>query len=125
MTLGEALSKIDVYKPNQRSTDEKLFWLTQLDGMLKTQLIDNHDTDIDTSGFEPYTQTTPSTQELLVPAPFDSIYVYWLAANIDLVNQEIDKYNNSASLYDSARLSFADWVNHYKAFKNPKPCWRF
>ena len=48
-------------------------------------------------------------KDLLVPAPYDILYMYWLMSKIDLLNQEIDKYNNDRALFENAFEEMSDW----------------
>ena len=43
MQLLEAINKIDALKPNTYSPDEKIWWLSELDGMIKKEIIDTHE----------------------------------------------------------------------------------
>ena len=42
------------------------------------------------------------------------LYVYWIMAQIDHLNQEMDKYNNDRSLFEDAWGNFADYWNRKK-----------
>ena len=57
--------------------------------------------------FGGYDQATNPDTVLLAPPPYDEIYRFFLEMHIDLVNQEYDRYNNSAALYAASwgRLS--------------------
>ena len=49
--------------------------------------------------------------ELLVPAPFDEVYLRWLEAQIDYANGEYDKYNNAILMYQTAYDGYANYYN--------------
>lgn len=55
--------------------------------------------------------TDPEATELLIPAPWDDIYIDYLVMRIDLAHQDIDRYNNGAALYASKRADWANWYN--------------
>ena len=82
MTVIEIIQKIDEIKPNTLSQEEKMRFLTTVDQTVKKQIIDNH-VGGESVGFAPYTDGTSLDRELLVPSPFDDIYLYWVAAQID------------------------------------------
>lgn len=109
MTLDKLLTRIDQQKPNAYTRQEKIDWVNQLDGMIKTKIIDTHE-GADDVYFREYTDDSGST-ELLVPAPFDRIYLYWLEANIDYANQEFGKYNNSMAMYNEMWSEYSRWYN--------------
>lgn len=100
MTIKEAIDRIDSLKHNTYSSADKIAWLSELDWSAKTLVIDLHEGSDDVT-FEGYTSTTPTDTELLIPPPFDSIYLHWLAAQIDYYNGEYDKYNAAIALYNA------------------------
>ena len=48
---------------------------------------------------------------LLIPYPYDDVYLKWLEAQIDYANGEIARYNNSITLYNSAMTAFMNYYN--------------
>ena len=109
MTIQEALGRLDALKFNSYSQSEKIEWLSQLDGMVKKQIIDTHD-GAETVTFTGYDDTTPVDQELLVPYPYDGVYLRWLEAQIDYHNGEFGRYNNAMVMFNQA---FSDYANYY------------
>lgn len=110
MTITEALQRIDALKPNSYTDLEKIEWLSILDGMIKAEIIDTHEGN-EGVVFEGYTEDVDSTKELLVPAPYDDIYIHWLSAQIDYTNGEYGKYNNSKAAYNNSYVAFAKSYN--------------
>lgn len=114
MKLIEAINMIDALVPNSYTQEDKIRWLSNLDGTIKKNIIDKF-VGGDEVTFEGYTAETPLETELLVPAPYDmTVYSYWLQAQIDYWNQELSKYNNSITLYNTAYTEFERWYirNH-------------
>lgn len=58
-----------------------------------------------------YTTDTPGTTELLMPAPYDKFYSYYIMREIDDLNQEMDKYNNDSAMFETRYRQAADWIN--------------
>ena len=116
MTLMDALYRIDEVKPNSYSQSEKTKWLSSLDGIVKREIIDTHEGG-EGVAYSGYTTDTALTTELLVPAPYDDIYLRWLEAQIDYANGEYGKYNNSITMYNAAYTAYA---NHYNRNHMPK-----
>ena len=48
---------------------------------------------------------------LLVPEPYSMLYLYYLTAQIDFLNGELARYNNSMVMYNTALSTYADYVN--------------
>lgn len=115
MTIMEAIYRIDEVKPNSYSQSEKVKWLNTLDGTVKSEIIDTHEGG-EGVVFEEYTDSDLS-KELLVPAPYDDIYLRWLEARMDYANGEYGKYNNSVTMYNTAYSAYA---NHYNRTHMPK-----
>ena len=110
MTIFDAINRIDAIKPNRYTQLEKIRALSTLDGIIKNSIIDTHEGSEDVV-FGGYTEETNLTTELLVPAPYDVIYLYWLESTIDYWNGETGKYNNSIELYNTAYSEFERYYN--------------
>ena len=110
MTLMDVLYRIDEVKPNSYSQSEKIKWLSTLDGMVKKQIIDTHEVkeEIEFKGYD--TETDLSTT-LLVPAPYDDIYLRWLEMQMDYSNGEYGKYNNSKLMFNTAFSAYELFYN--------------
>lgn len=116
MTIIDAINQIDALKPNTVSQSEKIRLLSQLDGRIKNEIIDTHNGG-ETVDFNGYDDSTPEITILLVPAPYDVLYIRYLDAQIDYLNGEIKRYNNSSTLYN---LAFRDYSNYYTRTHLPK-----
>lgn len=116
MKIREAITQIDSLKHNTYSTKEKIGWLSRLDGMVKRLIIDTHEGGEDIT-FTGYDDSTDQETEMLVPAPFDEMYIRWLEAQIDYANGEYDKYNNSILMYQA---SYDGYANYYNRNHMPK-----
>lgn len=116
MTIIEAINRIDVLKPNTYSQVEKVLWLSNLDGIIKNNIIDTHEGG-ESVDFAGYNEATPLATEMLVKAPHDDIYLKWLESWIDYTNGEYAKYNNSAQAYNDAYTAFE---RHYNKTHMPK-----
>lgn len=117
MKVIEAINHIDAVKPNAYSQDVKIKWLSTLDGIIKKEIIDTHEGGEGVS-FTGYTATSLMT-EMLVPAPYDDIYIKWLEAQIDYANGEFKRYNNTKNMYNNAYLAYAAAYNREHLPKGP------
>jgi hypothetical protein len=116
MTIMDAINRIDTLKPNRYDQREKIKWLSTLDERIMSDIITTHE-DPEITNFEGYTEETVLTTPLLVPSPFDVVYLHWLEAQIDYWNGEYAKYNNSMSVFYSI---YKDYVNQYNRTHMPK-----
>ena len=137
VTIQEALDMADQLKPNMMITPVKLRFLNEIEGKIYQEIILEHEypegvvqtettetetpaddwREILTCGRRPwkhpdrpeYNRDTDPGTDLLVPAPYDMLYVYWLIAQIDHMNMEMDKYNNDRLLFEDAYGNFSDF----------------
>lgn len=136
MTIQDALDRLDVQKPNKIDVQTKRQWLSELDGMIWIEVLLEHEPDarlerlvegeafvIDESmppesWFVGYGPEADMNTELLVVNPFsEDVYMYWLAAQVDLVNMETNGYANDHELYNAA---FSRYQNYYRKSHMPK-----
>lgn len=116
MTIIEAINRIDDLKHNTYDQKDKLEWLSRLDSMVKRLIIDTHEGGDEVS-FTGYDDSTDIHTELLIPAPFDEVYLRWMEAQIDYSNGEYDKYNNSIEMFNT---SWTGYQNYYNRTHMPK-----
>lgn len=119
MTIIEAINKIDALKPNNYTQDDKIKWLSNLDGIIKAEIIDTHEGFEDVV-FNGYNYDVPIDTVLLVPHPYDDIYIKWLESQIDYTNAEYGKYNNSVTAYNTAYSAFERYYNRQHLPKQTK-----
>lgn len=113
MKVIEAIDIVDKLKPNTFSREDKLRWLSDLDGRVLREIIDvflNSHTE-----FVPYNDEGLD-RTLVIPFPYEPIYTYWMEAMIDYWNGEIDRYNNSIALFNSEFTAFKeDYFRNHSA----------
>ena len=109
MTIAEVISKVDALMPNNYTPEDKIGWLSDLDARVKTQIIDTHRRN-EPIFFYGYDSILDLETELLVPAPYDEMYLRWLEAKIHYHNSEDDRYNNAIMLFNNA---YEGYKKHY------------
>ena len=110
MTIIEAINRLDTLKFNTYTQDDKVAWLSRADAMVKKLIIDTHE-GAEAVNFTGYDADTPLDTVLLVPSPFDEVYLRWMEAQIDYHNGEYDKYNNAIIMYNTAFESYQNYYN--------------
>lgn len=113
MTLQEAIEKCDKLKPNQYDEEEKTGWINELELRVVRDILQKHE------GYEEYVFMPYEPGEeavLIVPEPYSSMYVKFLFCQVDLYNTEIDRYNNSAALFNAI---FADYQSFFRRTHMP------
>lgn len=115
MTVIEAIELVDRLKPNKFSEEDKVKWLSDIDGLIVRELVDTHEDSPLQGEFGGY--TSADNTQLIAPYPYDNLYRWYLESQIDLGNMEIAKYNNSRTLFNNAYLTYTD---HYNRTHMPK-----
>lgn len=110
MTVREAITLVDRLKPNKYSDADKVNWLSEIDGLIVRELVDTHENSPIEGEFNGYADVSDETV-LIAQYPYDQLYRWYLSSQIDLANMEIDKYNNSKTLFNNAYLTFTDYYN--------------
>lgn len=110
MTIIEAINRLDKIKPNGYGQEDKIEWLSEIDGIVKQTVTDTHEGGEDIS-FTGYDATTPLDTVLLIPSPYDSAYLDWLSAKIDFADGEYARYNNSMTRFNDTFLAFSRFYN--------------
>lgn len=99
MTITEAISRADELRMNTISDEQKAAWVTALDGQLAERL--------DTV---PQDYNWPQEEaELLLPSPYDRVYVLYLCCQIDYYNNETALYGNDKAVYDAELNEALGW----------------
>ena len=109
MTIRDVISQVDANLANTYTQKEKISWLSLLDKRIKAMIIDTHE-GAENVTFNGYEENTDPDTVLLVPAPFDEIYLRWMESQIHYRNQEEDRCNNAT---DAFNMLWAEYRNYY------------
>lgn len=109
MTLGETIRRFDLLYPNAMELPLKVSLVSQLEGRLNAELLPLYGEN--DSAFTGYDALEDETRALMIPFPFDDIYIKFLAAENDLVNGDMDRYRNSSSVFNAAWETLAAFYN--------------
>lgn len=106
MTVQEVIDRVDRVKPNAFSDEDKILWLSEIEGKVQTEIFLKRIDDV--------VQIGSVDDELMVPFPYDSLYDMYLQAMIDFHNREYDQYANTADMYNQKWGDFEMWyTTHY------------
>lgn len=120
MLIRECIETVDALKPNTYQKEDKVRWLSNLDGRIVEEVIKKHVMD-EPIEFQPYDVENLET-ELLVKFPHDELYEAYLKMKIDEENGETARYNNSAAMFNALYEEFA---KAYHRTHKPIPASRF
>jgi hypothetical protein len=108
MTVNDAIARADELRVNLFGEAQKAGWIHSADCAIAEMM-----------GVEHPTNTFPNDRELLMPSPYDDVYVKYLMAMIAYHNGESGQYANDMELYNEAMERAGCWWirNHRPASK--------
>lgn len=118
MTIKECIDSVDSVKPNQYSIEDKVRWLSFLDGIIINEVIKTHEGYA--NEYEEFDGYSPDNLgvKLIAESPYDVLYESYLKMKIDEENGETARYNNSATMFNSYFLAYK---KHYNKTHRPLP----
>ena len=67
-----------------------------------------------------YNASEPEDMELLLPAPYDDVYLWYLCAQIDLMNEETQLYQHDSAVYNAAWERAQSWYRRSERARRKK-----
>ena len=111
MTVAKAIERSDELRPNPFSEEEKIRWLSELDGKIAREIFED-------KAFSGYDSAYDSEKELLLEEAYGDIYLFYLTAMIDFFSRDYTEYNNSMLMFNQALDGFAKAYKRGDAAKN-------
>lgn len=110
MTIKHALQTAEEMRPNGILGAVKIGWLSELEGRIVNELYGGRE-EYSHIAFEGYPIDADTQTVLLVPDAYANVYVYWLLMKVDFANNETERFNNDAILFNTAYLAYANHIN--------------
>lgn len=105
MTLSQLITFVDELKRNVFSPQVKTVWVNECEGMIQTDILLLSLADV-----VQYSWETDQNTQLLVQAPHDKLYRYYLEAMICYEQEEYDRYGNCIEMFNRHRLEYVRFV---------------
>lgn len=103
----DIIDRVDMMEPNQYSPEQKLHWLSTLDGKLYEEVFRPRHPEME----KPLPCQT-GQEELLLGHPYgEDIYYNYLQAMIAAENSETQRYNRRMTMFNSLMQEFSNWYN--------------
>ena len=113
MTINEAIARVDDLRDNTVRTNIKISWQQVYLEIIKTR------EGADAVTFPDYSDNN-GEQVLLVPPPYDMLYVYRLEAEICYRSEEIDRQANALTRYNELMDAFAKhYAREHRSLPHP------
>lgn len=103
MTAREAIARSQLIFTHNRSDEECLLYISQLEGRVKREVFD--------SAFSELT-LDDADEDLTMDAPYDMAYVYQIAAQVAHSNGEFERYQNIKMMADELHGDWLVWYLH-------------
>ena len=104
MTLLEVIERVKAEKPNAYSEETMVGWLNQLEKINQSEIMGRDGDEI-----IEYTWKDDGETELLIPEPYDDVYVNYVKAMVDYNNKEYSSYNINGQMFNSTYRTYANW----------------
>ena len=114
MKLREILSTVDQLRPNAYTDAEKIAMINTIEGRVYTDIFQK------AKGFEGEfipCEEGQEERELAVPVPFTDVYKYYLMAQIDFLNGDSARYNDTLVLFNNV---WGEYAAYYRENNKPK-----
>jgi hypothetical protein len=109
MTIKEVIDYVDSINPNDMTREEKINILSDLDLSLYNDVISNYKDAPSFNGYNP--EEIDEDTKLLVKAPYSDMYKFYLNAQVYLLHQEINYYNNNMEIFNDLYSKFIAFYN--------------
>ena len=110
----DIIERVDLLEPNDYSPEQKLRWLSSLDGKILREVIETHEGAEGTA----LPRYRSGQETLLVQAPYgEDLYVNYIQAMIAAENNETQRYNKRMTLFNAA---YQAWTNFYNRSHRPR-----
>lgn len=108
MLISEAITYCEYMTGQVVAPEQLVRWLSELDGRLAFEFYR-------TGEWAPYDPTDDTGAELLVPFPWDGLYVHHLAAKTYFSNGEYDRYENERVMSEQTLADFRSFMQRTQA----------
>lgn len=118
MTINEAIARVDDLRDNTMAPNIKIAWLQMVDQQVYHEIIKGR-VGADAVSLPDYSDEN-GERVLLVPPPYDMLYVYRLEAEICYKSEEIDRQANALTRYNELMDAFAkQYAREHRSLPHP------
>lgn len=108
MKAMDIIDRVDMLEPNAFAPEQKLRWLSTLDGKVYLEIILTHEG----GKLDALPEYETGQEELLIPRPYgEDIYYYYIMAMMDAENNETQRYAKRMTQFNAAYQEFTNWYN--------------
>jgi len=112
MTVNDAIAKVKDRKPNAYSEESLTDWLNECEAMVQREMFLTVPEEI-----VQYKWPEDMDTELILPRPYDALYVTYMIMMIQYTQEEYIAYNNTNAMYQTQYEAAQGYFNR----QNPNP----
>ena len=112
MTVNDVLTKVKDRKPNAYNDESLNDWLNECEAMVQREIMLTPPEEI-----IQYAWPDDRDRELILPRPYDALYINYIKMMIEFVQGEYGDYNNTNSMYEEQVKAAQGYFNRL----NPNP----
>ena len=105
MKIREVITQVDDLYANAFSEEDKIQWLKKIEEKIYKEIVLTHNHTVEMTDFD------DDNNELIAPAPYDSLYINYIIAKIHQYTNETVRYNNSMIIFNQEYQEFANYWN--------------
>lgn len=94
MTVNECLARVKDRKPNAYNDESLNDWLNEIEAIVQREIMLEEPEDI-----IQYAWPDDRDHELILPRPYDALYISYIKMMIEYVQEEFTAYNNTNNMY--------------------------
>lgn len=106
MTVNDAIQKVKDRKPNAYSDESLNDWLNECEAMVQREIMLTVPDEI-----VQYAFPEDRDKELILPRPYDALYVTYIIMMIQYVQEEYAAYNNTNLMYQTQVQAAQSYYN--------------
>lgn len=106
MTVNDAISKVKDRKPNAYSDESLVDWLNECEAMVQREIMLTVPDEI-----IQYDYPDDLDKELILPRPYDALYVSYIKMMIEYTQEEYNAYNNTNVMYQTQYQAAQGYFN--------------
>lgn len=137
-TVAGIIEQYNAERPNQVEDAQKVLWLHKCERMIINEVLMSHEHDLESENrislkvtgstlvvtnagsFEEHIDGFDMATELLVPEPYDDLYLHYLDQRIAYNGNDKVRYNAAVTQYNNALLTYQQYVNRTYITKKVK-----
>lgn len=115
MKLSEAIEQVKREKPHSFGMDHCTLFINEAEASVQEYL------GVPEDERKKYDWKEDGNAVLIAPEPYSALYLSWLKAKIDYVNEEYESYATNQAQFESDFAEFAAWAVREKKVRKALP----